>query len=214
MNINFSKTSFAQRKIPRNLYHLTSKKNYLSMLKDGIIKTSHDADPTTNLNGVFLFDMKNFIKRWTSTGIKIDYLKNPLTLAKALILNAAMKNTEIVLLKIPTKNLFINQLLCRVQSFGLEVPLEHQNNGDLAINQKHYTRKKFPIEYIYQSEIPIDKVEKIGEFDSNIEFNKPLDITIYEQIDQLDLFSKILGNQPEQKCVELAKKSSFKIKEI
>ena len=60
------KTSYISsrgKKIPRYLYHMTSKKNYESMLKDGFIKTGHDAYLDSNLDGIFMFDLKNFIKR-------------------------------------------------------------------------------------------------------------------------------------------------------
>ena len=214
MNINFSNQTFAQRKIPRNLYHLTTKENYLSMLKDGFIKTSHDVEPSSSLEGVFLFDITNFVKRWSSTGLKIDFLKTPLTLAKALLLNVAIKNPEIVLLKIPTKNLLKNNLFCRAQICTKNIPLEHEINGDLATNQRHYTRKKYPIEYIYQSKIPIEKVEKIGELDTKISIKKTQDIAIYEHLDTLEFFSKLFNNTPEQKNIELAKKNSFKFREL
>ena len=118
--------------IPRYLYHLTTKKNYNSMLKDGFIKTHHDACATLNLDGVFLFEMINFVKRWSSTGLSIDWLKKPFLLLDALILQAATKNPEIVLLKIPTKNFLLEKLRCRVQNIGPEVSLDHANNGDFA----------------------------------------------------------------------------------
>ena len=58
------------------------------MLKDGFINASHDANPITNLSGVFMFDLKNFTKRWCNTGFKFDKT-NPFSLAKGLLLKRA-----------------------------------------------------------------------------------------------------------------------------
>ena len=44
-------------KIPKYLYHITTKSHYNSMLESGVIKTSKDVSPMSNLNGVFMFDM-------------------------------------------------------------------------------------------------------------------------------------------------------------
>lgn len=92
-----------QSAVPRFLYHITSKKNYESMLKDGFIRTSQDAADMTNLNGVFMFDLKNFTKRWCNTGFSMgdDFL----TLAKSLFLKGSSKTSNIVVLKVPTKKL-------------------------------------------------------------------------------------------------------------
>lgn len=205
-------TLAGRRNIPRYLYHLTTKENYNSMLKDGFIKNSHDVEPSSNLEGVFLFEMINFVKRWGSTGLSIDWLKKPLLLLDALILQAATKNPEIVLLKIPTKNFLLEKLRCRVQNIGPEVSLDHANNGDFATNGKHYTRKKYTIEYIYENNIPITEAIKLGEIDTGYVLNNHQELLkYYENMDGLKIMSKLLQNQLEQKSVELAKNSQFKI---
>ena len=199
-----------RRNIPRYLYHLTTKENYNSMLKDGCIKAFHDVDPTTNLNGVFLFDMINFVKKWSSTGPIADFLKNPLPLSNALILKTSVKTPEIVLLKIPIKNFPLEKLRCRVQNFGSGITSEHADNGDPATNRKHFTRKKFALEYIFRGNIPINEVSKIGEINTGIRIETPEDLTKYYEINSLEILSQLLQNQLEQKSVELAKKSNFK----
>lgn len=60
-------TKSGKPNLPRYLYHVTSRKNYEAMLKSGEIRTSHDACLSSSLEGVFMFDLKNFAKRWTST---------------------------------------------------------------------------------------------------------------------------------------------------
>ena len=59
-------TQLGRRNLPRYLYHITTENNYQQMLKDGYIKGHHDLDLNTHLSGVFLFDLKNFSKRWTT----------------------------------------------------------------------------------------------------------------------------------------------------
>lgn len=178
------------------------------MIKDAAIKATHDADTSSNLEGVFLFDMINFIKRWVSTGLKITSENINFSFAQALFLKVAMKSRNLVLLKIPTWNLPTDQLRCRVQD--IEIASEYyDNNGDTATNQKHYTRRKKTIEYIFQDSIPVEKFTKIGEIDSQINCTKSKSWTIYREVDSLDLLGKLLVNQPEEKAVNLAKKSSF-----
>lgn len=203
---------YNKRTIPRYLYHLTTKENYTSIIKDGVIKATHDANPVSNLKGVFLFDMINFIKRWMSTGFKIDSENNKFSLAQALFLNVIIKSRNLVLLRIPTKNLSTNLLQCRVQN--ITESEFHANNGDSATKQKHYTRKKKPIEYIFQDNIPVKEFAKIGEVDSQINYTKHQDLASFGEIDSLSLLEKLLVNQPEENAINLAKKSSFEFVDL
>lgn len=197
-----------RRNIPRYLYHLTSKDNYASMLKDGFIKTNRDSFPETNISGIFMFEMANFIKRWVHSFIFFNDIKTDISLAKSLFAKVAISNPNLVLLKIPTRKLNKDNFLCRVQS--RENPESHQNNGDVATNQKHYTRKRLPIEYIYTDTIPIDTAMKISETKIEIPADEIENITAWEDMNFLEIFGKLLKGQPEEKAVKLAEKSSFK----
>lgn len=201
-----------RRNIPRYLYHLTNKDNYNSMLKDGFININHDCFLETNISGIFMFEMANFIKRWVHSFITFDDIKTEISLAKSLFAKIGIENQNLVLLKIPTKKLNKNNFLCRVQS--RKNPEFHQNNGDIATNQKHYTRKKLPIEYIYTDNIEVDKVSKIGEVKIEIPIEEIENISEWENMNFLDVFSKLLKGQPEEKAVKLAQKSSIKFIEI
>ena len=197
--------------IPRYLYHLTTKDNYTSMLKDGCIKTSPDVYAPANINGVFMFGMINFIKRWFNSGIIFNDIKLNFSLAHALFFQAGNKDSQIVLLKIPTDKLNIKNLRCRAQN--LKHPEYHDQNGDLAVNQKHYTRHKEAIEYIYTDTIPIKDVIKIGETNTKIitnEINSKKDI---KKLVPLELISELLQGQPEIKSVELLKQSKIPFEE-
>lgn len=128
------------------------------MLKDGYIKGYHDEDIRTNLSGIFMLDLRNFTKRWMTTGI--DCGEQLLTFAKCLIMQASKDDSNIVALKIPTKTLNLSKLKCRSQISENNI---HITNGDFATNQKHYTRKKnllnISAKQIFQSRMQ-QKLEK------------------------------------------------------
>lgn len=205
--------------VPRYLYHVTSKANYEKMLQDGFIKKSHDFAQDTNLNGVFMFDLKNFTKRWCNMGFYIgeNTQENIFSLAKALFMKTSSKTSDIVALRIPTRSLSLGKLKCRVQ--GVNLTLSHANNGDSALRQKHYTRKKQPIEYIFEDNIPLNCVEKVGEADSGVILEDLLKenvsgVSLYEKINPKELLAKLFKGQPEEKCIEISKNSTIEFKSL
>lgn len=199
-----------QNNIPRYLYHITNKNNYEKMLKDGFIKMSHDANPETNLEGIFMFDLKNFTQRWLNTGFAIG--DEILTLAKALFLNSSSKSSDIVVLKVPTRGLPLDKLKCRTQDITTQISGFHVSNGDMATRQKHYTRKKQPIEYICQETIPMSSVKKIGEADTGVVLEEMIDTSTYTKIDCKQILTNLFKGQAEEKCIKIANKSSIKLK--
>lgn len=174
------------------------------MLKDGYIKGHHDLDSSTHLSGVFLFDLKNFSKRWITMGI--DWGDKLFTFAKGLIMQASKDDSNLVVLKIPTKTLSQNKLKCRNQ---LTDSKTHNTYGDFATNQKHYTRKKNAIEYINEGDIPIQNVTKIGEADMGFNLRKIIENPTENALDKLDvkkILQNLFKNTPEGKCINLATK--------
>lgn len=199
-------TQLGRRNLPRYLYHITTENNYQQMLKDGYIKGHHDLDLNTHLSGVFLFDLKNFSKRWTTMGI--DWGDKLFTFAKGLIMQASKDDSNLVVLKIPTKTLSQNKLKCRNQ---LTDSKTHNTYGDFATNQKHYTRKKNAIEYINEGNIPIQNVTKIGE--ANVGFNlhkamENLSENIFDKIDVKKILQNLFKNTPEEKSINIATKET------
>lgn len=199
-------TQLGRRNLPRYLYHITTENNYQQMLKDGYIKGHHDLDLNTHLSGVFLFDLKNFSKRWTTMGI--DLGDKLFTFAKGLIMQASKDDSNLVVLKISTKTLSQNKLKCRNQ---LTDSKTHNTYGDFATNQKHYTRKKNAIEYINEGNIPIQNVTKIGE--ANVGFNlhkamENLSENIFDKIDVKKILQNLFKNTPEGKCINIATKET------
>lgn len=199
--------------IPRFLYHVTSKENYNSILKNGMIKTSYDCCPVSDLNGVFMFDMKNFSKRWANTWI--DIAKYHVNLGKALMTKNIMgsaefsKSKEIVLLKIPTKKMDINKLKIRPQDRGM---LDASNigllNGDSAIYQSIYTRRKNPIEYIYEENIDVSKIQKIGETTLKYDSHEDCLKTVAEK--PFEILLQLLKGTPEEKGVKILAEQNYK----
>lgn len=198
-------TQLGRRNLPRYLYHITTENNYQQMLKDGYIKGHHDLDLSTHLSGVFLFDLKNFSKRWTTMGI--DWGDKLFTFAKGLIMQASKDDSNLVVLKISTKTLSQNKLKCRNQ---LTDSKTHNTYGDFATNQKHYTRKKNAIEYINEGNIPIQNVTKIGE--ANVGFNlhkamENLSENIFDKIDVKKILQNLFKNTPEEKSINIIAKN-------
>lgn len=94
--------------IPRFLYHLTTKANYESIMQSGFLKTSRDR---AFGKGIFTTELTNFFKRWR---------RNPdwgaENLQSKLLEQAAKGSSELVILKIPTESLNIDNLKIRSQN--------------------------------------------------------------------------------------------------
>lgn len=198
------------KKIPRYLYHVTSEKNYNSIMKDGIIKTSPDAYSESNLDGVFLFDLKNFLKHWCNTWYST--YEGWYTIALALFSRCAYRDPKIVVLRIPTKNLDTKDLRCRVE-LDDEMPEMHIKNGDTALNQKHYTRNRRPIEYIYQKVIPANIVKKVGNADIDKIVDNMLETNTYSRDNYTrQILKALFKSSPEENAVNIFEKLSEKYK--
>ncbi len=211
-----SEKSFVTSKgknVPRYLYHITSEKNYKSIIKDGVVKPHQDAYMQSNLNGVFLFDLKNFIKCWCKSGITFG--DTIFTLAQALFLKCSSKTSKIVVLRIPAKKLEMDKLRCRVQDLSGNISEEHIMNGDSALNQKHYTRKRMPIEYIYNKAIPATNIEKAGNADTGVDFDDMINAeTTYNSINFRQILKDLFKGCPEEKAVNISSKGLARFKNI
>lgn len=150
----------SNKRIPRYLYHLTTNKNAEDILRNG---TFVNYPVNDDISGLFMFDLKNFLKHWINP--KQD-------LASRLFFNIARIHGEsnLTLLKIHVKSLDTKQLKIRSQKYLYQYQYTkdkkiqyHRKYGDFAENQKHYTRKKHPIEYIYSKSISAQNIEKCGE---------------------------------------------------
>lgn len=97
--------SVGKHKIPRYIYHITSKHNYERMLESGTINLSHD--PFFG-KGIFFTDIQNLFKEWN----KFDNNRGKNLLE--LLLHHCGHN-DAVLLRIPSSKLNIENLFVRSQ---------------------------------------------------------------------------------------------------
>ena len=212
---NLTSQDIGKHKIPRFLYHITNKKNYESIFKDGFIKqTVNDPCP-----GVYMVELSNLFKRWSKSPYwKVDNLKKKL-------INHARKNSNdiLVMLKIKTSALAKNKLIVRSQDiffkeidkmrrnyrymdFDTEEEIKNQFpmifNGIPAKNSSLLKKRKQSIEYIYPMNIQTSCVEKIGE----INFEELIHSNKYDLKKEMkSIYSALLKGQPEEKAANLLK---------
>ena len=205
-------------KIPRYLSHITTKANYNSMLASGVIKTSKDVSPLSTLDGVFMFDMKNFTKRWFNTWVRYDnsgekYNIGSVLLGKhsliSLMQQGADKSSELVLLRFRTNKFDINKLRVRIQNI---TKASYKPNGESALFQRMHTRRKDAIEYIYSNNLNIADAEKIGELRLN--FKSVNEVLKYVSEKHFDTLLKLVKGQPEANCVKAMENVNIKPKFI
>lgn len=183
-----------RHKIPRYIYHLTTQRNYQSILKDGQLKTTEDP---LYRQGVFAIDLINFFKRWGQNQAWGN------SILQADLIEQVRKFTDgLVILRIPTRNLDTDKLRIRSQNKLFSWKYAHENeidkirdsnrgnqftrlcnllyntaterianhltHGSPAQQSSLFTRRKEAIEYIYPEDIPADKIEKLGEIDKDM----------------------------------------------
>ena len=193
-----------KRNIPKYLYHFTTQNKYQQIVKSGYIQAFRDENIRSDFCGVFMVDLRNFTKRWMTKGIECgDKL---LTFSKALIMQTSKDNSNLVVLRIPTMKLNLNKLRCR--SIVSE-NLDHIKNCDFATNQRHYTRKKEPIEYIIGENISIKDVVKIGESYTGFNLEEAIRSVPTNYIDRIDdksILKNLFKKTPEEKCINIVTK--------
>lgn len=197
---------------PRYLYHVTSDKCADSIVADGVIVTGKE-----NLfgEGIFLFDLENFLKFWD---IRIQkYGFKPLR--NALINRAAAQTGNIAIFRIDTNKIDKPFLRIRSQNDifdadrrsklvqlcekrgGLsnllpkdKVEFNQYFQGESADVAPLFKQRKESIEYIYPFDILRNGFEMIGQ--TKVTQQELAKDSIYSVI------KRLLNNQPEQKAVE------------
>lgn len=104
--VNFLRNAVSQ-KMPRFLYHLTTKRNYRAIMKDGFLRPHNDA---LFGEGVCTVDLMNCFKRWQELSCNdknyVSYLLN----------QVSKKKDKIVIFRIPTTKLKYDKLAIRSQN--------------------------------------------------------------------------------------------------
>lgn len=221
MEINKTNQSinFTGRKIPRFVYHLTNKKNYNQMCKDGFIKTT-DSDPyIKDSEGIFTIDWNNFCKLW---GHHKSWGENGYPLQYSLLREAVKWVTsyidslnELVIIKIPTDKLKQNKLAVRSQHLFFEVKendlklnqLTHNQlshlSGNTPATQSKLLKRRNAVEFIYKEPIPIENTEQIGSVLNIAEFRKSAEFDSDNPVKCI--LSKALNGLNESKAIEYIK---------
>ena len=123
-----AKNIIGKHKIPKYLYHITPTKNLESIKKAGLHMTEDDLYG----EGVFMFDMANFLKFWTKKGNKEDY-------AKELLQYVGRHSTNVSIIRVPTKNLVKKDLSVRRQDKLFNVMNKYDDVDDIY---QAYSRKE------------------------------------------------------------------------
>lgn len=207
-----------KHKLPRFMYHITTESAYENMLKEGCIKPSECMDSS---KGIFLFDLKNLTRFWTKNK---DVVEQPRTTLLSMIADKLGFETSgnIVMLRIPTKDLDARTLrvrvqkLCRCGAGGSEQDfqrmLEDPHRGSNALSSMQYAmqgenvskvplynQRKNAIEYITPSEIPIEKVSFVGK--ANVD-TKSLSEAHEQMKDVPSVWHSLTKGTAEHKAIE------------
>ena len=203
-------THYGKHKIKRYLYHLTSEDNYKKMVESGKIKLTQDSQ--LPYDGIFMTDLENLAKQWRTSkdwNHTVPENKSGIFLSAALLKQAAKGGDTIVCLRIPTKYLNHDMLKIRSQNrlfSEVESPKikEHIRNGAPAKDANLYKQRKEAIEYIYQEEIPIDKVELAGTSPNPRISINDMEIWTFAQQRKViaDTLRNIFQNSPEAKGLD------------
>ena len=173
---NSNNVVFSSKKIPRYLYHITTKANAEKIKQSGFIDLT--TDYLSRKQGIYLFEMQNFIRQWggLSGGNNAPFLSKK-TFFEYMLRKKTKQNISI--LKISTENLDANKLFIRSQDILFDMCQKYQSefrsrnpilqekfphlfNFDKAKNNKRYKAKGHSIEFIYTDKIQIDNVKEIG----------------------------------------------------
>ncbi len=204
-------THYGKHKVKRYLYHMTSEENYKKMLETGKITTTSDMQ--LDYQGVFMTELENLAKKWRNSK-EWDFIpenKDGMFLSLALLKQTSKDSGKIVCLRIPTKNLDHDMLKIRSQNkLGLAEKdsssriKEHITKGAPAKDANLYKQRKEAIEYIYQDDIPMDKVELVGMTDvPKINYESFKTWSGKEQRNVvLDALRNIFNGQPEAKGID------------
>jgi len=183
---NISSKVVGKHKIPRYLYHLTTRKKYNQMLQDGYLKISQDC---FRGNGVYMFEMQNMLKHYKD----FDGNRNLGLLLKQVV---GRDGSEAVLLRIPTSKMDAGKLVIRDNTGGGRNGMHSCSTvvlGDSALASKLYKQRKIALEYIYPESISMDSIRVVGS--SKYDFIKDYK----DENVVLRMWKNLTQNQPEQK---------------
>ena len=195
-------TIIGKHKIPRYLYHITPSKNIGAIKTEGLSTTEDDLFG----EGIFLFDIANFLKFWNKNNKNMNY-------AEQLLKYIGRNNTDVSLLRVNTENLDKTDIVIRNQETLFEVNNKYSDINNIydAYNKKEisdslmdeisiglpavvanqFDRKKLPIEYIYDKGISPLNIRLLGR--TNFD---------YQKINIKKIFGNLLKNTKEKNFLD------------
>ena len=162
---NFNQATFEGRKVPRYLYHMTSVDKFNEISKSGYLKAMPDSMTDGKVNGIFTFNLQNFVKNWDKDS------KMPLG---KLIMDYVARGKEIVMLRIPTKNLSVdgknniktrdvkNLIDWKFESYRPGAKIPDSMLGESLNEGFHKIRKGKAIEYIIPEDVALSDIQELG----------------------------------------------------
>lgn len=106
--VNFIETTVSH-KVPEFLYHMTTKRNYRAIMKDGLLRMHNDGRFG---QGVFTLDLKNYFEKWKDL---VDEQTGE-NYVELLLKQVSKGRNKIVMLRIPTSKLNMDKLAVRSQN--------------------------------------------------------------------------------------------------
>ncbi len=191
-----------KHKIPRFLYHFTDENSLKKIMQDGKIKPYY---PNNDMKGIFMVDMNNFLKYWKIDGSWSLAADTDMSLLANLVSSVQHGKGNIACIKIPTNALDTNKLKIRSQNrLAVVAQLDTTPLDTLAVSAQKaslYNQKKEAIEYIYDSEIPVDiakiimpiKAKGIEEYNTD---------GISQHKAGLEILQSLFKGEPEQIGIE------------
>lgn len=182
-----------KHKIPRYLYHVTTKANYESMLKTGALRVS---DPGGLGSGVYMLELQNMIKHY---GNHNGYRG----LERLLGQGSLHGGDELVLLRIPTSKLNASRLSIRDNGTPVGIkPSQFKVTdfiGDSAVNSKLYKQRKVGLEYVYPHDIDINNVSMVG----SAKIKPIIEGELISDTEALSVWKTLTEGKPEHRAFEV-----------
>lgn len=164
--------------VPKYLYHLTSKKNFDSIMQSGKLKTSSWEKVQDGLDGVYMLDEENFLNTWFDKKYPSVFSredKNQPSMAEQVV-RWTSRGEDIVVIKVPTSQLDLSKLRIRPYLQAYNQVIETMNvetdeyddslfREGLPISKlMDYKNSDEPLEFVYVDEIPANIFSSANQF--------------------------------------------------
>ena len=179
--------------LPKNLYHITTTDKFMKIKQDKLLKAMPDTLTNGMVKGIFVFDLENFVQKWTKS--------KPMNFAR-LILDYIGKDKKIIMLRIPVKKL-PEDVVNNIRTRDVDKAIDWRFSGSQYRGKssegvvgykyteaKHKTLLNGAVEHIVPSDVNLEKIECLGM--SSYDSNRSI----------ADILTDFFKNQPEEKFIK------------